>query len=178
MAFQHGFPIGGPFQMPYGYGNMNMAQTNALSPLSTALPGDTQTFFNPGFDATVSWTANSTQADKTSQPFYSYNPNNFQKPRNAHPSFDGMSQTLAPHALDASSDHFNLTSPLSIASDGTATPFTPFNPALDPNFPLDMYKSTMMQSCDSTTGSGTMTPAVDGDWTSFIDNSKWEETVA
>jgi len=109
-------------------------------------------------------------SEKT-QPFYSYNPNAFNKPRNVHPSYDGMSQTLAPGALDTNQDEFNWPTPPSVTTDGVLTPLnTAFNYSLDANFNLDFSKVNMPMASP-----GLMTPG-DKDWANFIDQSSWDES--
>ena len=178
MAFQQGMPIGSNYNVPLNW-NTFMPQ-NMYSPVFSAAPtGDLQTFFSSNYDHSGSSAASAmvnAQQEKPAQPFYSYNPNSFNKTRNIHPSYDGMSQTLAPNALDGAYDPSTFASPLSSVTEGAATPFPP---TYNPTFDLALGGSAMMQHCDSGIGSGAMTPAVaDGEWNYYFDSTKWEDTTA
>jgi len=167
----------GQFSHPMTTGTWSPVHQMSFSPLTTQLPGDAQSFFNAGFMGNASFTPNLMQsAEKTSQPFYSYNPNAFNKPRNVHPSYDGMSQTLAPGALDNKQDEFNWPTPPSASTDTMSTPFTnAFNYSLDTNFNLDLSKASMpLMSPTILQDSGLVTPGENG-WASFIDQSTWDD---
>lgn len=109
---------------------------------------------------------------------YNYNtiPSTLQKPRNFNPSFDGMSATLAPSALDMSPRHQIYNQPGTTIS---------VSPVLSPAYPLaydvgnlDFTKSQMFAGSISGTGSGSVTPAgIDGCWDAFIDDGQWGDNV-
>lgn len=162
------------FSHPLTTGSWSPVHQTSYGPFSTALPGDAQTFFNPGFMGNASFTQNLMPASDKAQPFYSYNPNAFNKLKNVHPSYDGMSQTLAPGALDTNQDEFNWPTP---PTDGVVTPInTAFNYSLDTNFDLFKSSNLSMPSPNIMQDSGLVTPG-DKDWASFIDQSSWEETA-
>ena len=137
-------------------------------------------FFGSGFDPSDPYGFNfcgPTEKMQMQQPFYSYNPNNFNKPRNVHPSYDGMSQTLAPGALDTNPEHYNWGAPLPATTDGLITPFTPtYNYGFDQGFGYDMKHTFAASPPTSMPGSGHITPA-DREWATFIDPASWEETA-
>ena len=108
------------------------------------------------------------------QPYYNFNPGaSMSKQRNWHPSYDGMSATLAPSALDMSPDHLSYTNPSSTSSDSITTP------AFNFNFEgaLGDLKAANLTRSNSTQGSGGVTPAVDGGWDAFINGNSWEENA-
>jgi len=169
----------GQLSHPMTTGTWSPVQQMCFSPFTTQLPGDAQSFFNAGFGGNASFTPNLMQTpEKAAQPFYSYNPNAFNKPKNVHPSYDGMSQTLAPGALDTKQDEFNWPTPPSATTDGTSTPFNnAFNYSLDTNFNLDLSKASMpVTSPAILLDSGLVTPGENG-WASFIDQSTWDEAA-
>jgi len=168
-----------------------------LGPLTTSLPAETQMFLgaNPGgfsmnnvplnplnmnsFFGSVAINEKSQQ-----QPFYSYNPNNYNKGRNMHPSFDGMSQTLAPGALDNTADPINWTTPGSASTLSNESAATPFSSTFTPGFadPMmgnnDMFKLQQQYNMTSpmVQPSGFVTPG-EAEWSAFIDSSNWDEVA-
>lgn len=161
-----------------------------LGLFSNTLPAETQMFLGanvggPAMNELFSKSMAANLSDKSQQPFYSYNPNNFNnnnnnnKGRNMHPSFDGMSQTLAPGALTG--DQFSWSTPQSattMSGDSVSTP--PFNGSFPQTFSLGMsdmnklnqygYQSPMAQP------SGFVTPG-EAEWASFIDASSWDDNT-
>ncbi|KAL9036646.1 MAG: hypothetical protein Q9180_004179 [Flavoplaca navasiana] len=98
------------------------------------------------------------------------------KPRNFHPSYDGMSATLAPSALDMPPQRMgqNIFQQMSMP-----TPNPSFL-SLDGNMPeyaKSFYHNTI--NAPSSHGSGTATPgALDGGWDAFINDNSWAESTA
>jgi len=113
------------------------------------------------------------------QPYFNYNDlnnlnsSNFLKGSNFHPSYDGMSATLAPSALDINLSRVSYPE----ATSGTAesTPVPSFNHAFDGN-PGD-YKGVSFMHPGSSGGSGTVTPGIDGSWDAYIDDNSWTENA-
>lgn len=97
------------------------------------------------------------------------------KSRNFHPSYDGMSATLAPSALDMSPHHFQYNQIPNPASTipGVNPPYLSFDNNL-----LDFSKG-FMPATNSSHGSGTVTPAGfdSGGWDAFINDSSWAENT-
>jgi len=168
-----------------------------MGPLTNTLPAETQMFLgaNPGGFAMNNVPLNTlnmnsffnsgTVDDKSQQqPFYSYNPNNYNKGRNMHPSFDGMSQTLAPGALDNTADPINWTTPGSASTLSNESAATPFSSTFTPGFadPMmgngDMFKLQQQYSMTSPMAqpSGFVTPG-EAEWSAFIDSSSWDEVA-
>lgn len=105
---------------------------------------------------------------------YNYNatPSSMQKPRSFDQSFNGMSATLAPSALDMSPRHQTYSQPPATTSiaPSSSPGFLGFDGAM-PDF-----SKGQIYGCNSSAGSGTVTPAgIDG-WDAFIDNS-WAENA-
>lgn len=146
------------------------------SPFTTALPVEAQMFLGPVLDPNIPFTSMlMAGSESIPQPYYNYNTAaSTMKGHHFHPSFDGMSSTLAPSALDMS-PHFNysgLSSAPSTSSESLATPALTFG--FDASG-ID-FKAHNVTAPGSAHGSGTVTPVVDNGWDSFIDNS-WAENV-
>lgn len=113
------------------------------------------------------------------QPYFNYNDfnnlssSNFLKNPNFHPSYDGMSATLAPSALDISPSRVSYPEIPSATTE--STPALSFNPGFDGN-PGD-YKGVNFIQPGSSTGSGAVTPGIDGSWDAFIDDNSWAENA-
>ena len=148
------------------------------SPFSTSLPTESQMLLGSALDPSDPFSNMlMSGSDRSQQPFYSYNPNPSSKSRStqSHPSYDGMSQTLAPGALDTNLDTHNFSNPPSATTDGVITPFTPgfgFHP--EGNF-MDAFRAPLTRS-NSGQGSGDgITPGLDREWSSLVDGNLWEE---
>jgi len=143
-------------------------QTTSFSPmqqfngLSTALPNEAQMFFSPGFTINDFNGRPSMKHEKPNQqPFYSYNPNGFNRSR-----FEGMNQTLAPSAFEQGT----TTSSTSAATDFQPNFFAPsLNQDFDPIFGEETSPQMFMPS------EGANTP--DHDFSTFINSNAWEETT-
>lgn len=117
----------------------------SLYPLSTGLPLEAQMFFQRGCDSTLSPAPQPAMSDMpVSQPSYHYNPNQLRS-RTTHPSYDGMSQTLAPGALETNLESQNWSASETASIDSASTSYfngftnTPFEEKLggDDRFTLD-----------------------------------------
>lgn len=102
------------------------------------------------------------------QPFYNTIPPAASKPM-YHPSYDGMSATLAPSALDMSPR--NVTNPPPMMSGA--------NPDLSFQLPLDgaggpYHSKSSSSSNGSRSGSGTGTP-LEPSWEVFVNDSSWAD---
>jgi hypothetical protein len=161
------------------------------NPFATTLPAETQMFLgaNPGGNFSnnnnfINPLSSGGNNDKSQQGFYSYNPNNFSKGRNMHPSFDGMSQTLAPGALDSSGFTEQYSTPMSASSmSNDSSLATPFNNLMqnfpDPMMGGDMNKFSQQQynmASPMAQPNGFLTPG-EAEWATFIDSSSWDETA-
>ncbi|KAL9006392.1 MAG: hypothetical protein Q9188_000866 [Gyalolechia gomerana] len=143
-------------------------------PLSTTLPPESQMLLGsalrPG-DPTASTLMGSN--DNLMQSYWAHPPTSGTKSRNFHPSYDGMSATLAPSALDMSPHHlqYNQTH-----STSTVPGVNPSYFSFDTNT-LDFSKG-FMQGRNSSHGSNTVTPGgFDGGWDAFINDSTWAENT-
>ena len=107
--------------------------------------------------------------------FYNSNSAMLAKQRNFHPSYDGMSATLAPSALDMSPAQgmFGNQPPTTSASQGKPG----FQLAFDGSFPDFTKGQQMLGGPNSSNGSGTATPGLDGTWDAFINGDSWTENT-
>lgn len=113
--------------------------------------------------------------DGVMQSYWSTGPTPGAKNRNFHPSYDGMSATLAPSALDMAPHHFNYTQnmPTSTMSSMGNPSFVSFDHGM-----FD-YSKGCFQGSNSSHGSGTATPGgLDGGWDAFINDNPWTENAA
>ena len=150
-------------------------------PFSMSLPAESQMLLgntlDPNDPLTSMFMAGS---ENFAQPFFTYNSfnslgssNMVLKDPNFHPSYDGMSATLAPSALDMSPLHRELNEPVSGTTESTN--ITSFNPNYDAVF--GDYKGVGFVHPGSSAGSGTVTPGVDGSWDAFINDNSWSENA-
>ncbi|KAI4230560.1 MAG: hypothetical protein LQ349_006188 [Xanthoria aureola] len=148
-----------------------------LGPFTTSLPPESQMLLGSALD--VKDPMNSILMggnDGFGQSYWASGFGASSKPRNFHPSFDGMSATLAPSALDMSSQptSHNLFQPLS-SMPTTNPPFMSF----DSNMPEYSKGFYHYNNGPSPHGSGTATPgALDGGWDAFINDNSWAENTS
>ena len=148
------------------------------SPFSTSLPPETQMLLGSALDPNDPMTSMfMAGSENLPQPYnYNFSPPMPQKTRSFQQSFDGMSATLAPSALDMSPRQQSYNQPLKNMPAGSA---------LTPSFQLgfdgsmsEFAKGQMFTSANSSTGSGTATPgAIDGGWDAFINDTSWAENA-
>jgi len=107
--------------------------------------------------------------------YNNFNPANMmlKDPTLLHPSYDGMSATLAPSALSMSPSQ-----PRNIKIESSGADVTPppsFNYGSDAS--LSDYKGINFNVGQSGSGhdSGTATPGLDGGWDAFINDNPWTE---
>ncbi|KAL9000854.1 MAG: hypothetical protein Q9169_000609 [Polycauliona sp. 2 TL-2023] len=97
------------------------------------------------------------------------------KPRNFHPSFDGMSATLAPSALEIPPQPMGHNFLQHTSMPSTNSPFLSFDGNVA-EYPKSCYHHT--NPTPSSHGSGTVTPgALNGGWDAFINDSSWAEST-
>lgn len=144
-----------------------------MGPLSTTLPPESQMLLGSALDPKDSMTPVLMGGSESfMQPYWGPSPTTGTKSRNFHPSYDGMSATLAPSALDMSPHHltYNQNHPASTMSAMTNPSFTSFD-----NGTFDFSKN-FFQGSNSSHGSGTVTPgALDVGWDAFMNDSSWAE---
>ncbi|KAL8674914.1 MAG: hypothetical protein Q9168_000718 [Polycauliona sp. 1 TL-2023] len=115
-------------------------------------------------------------SDGFSQSYWSSGLGASVKPRNFHPSYDGMSATLAPSALDIPTQPMSHQFFQQSSTPSTNPSFLSFDGNVH-EYPKSMYHHT--HNAPSSHGSGTATPgALSGGWEAFINDSSWAENPA
>ncbi|KAL8853987.1 MAG: hypothetical protein Q9221_001110 [Calogaya cf. arnoldii] len=154
----------------------SMYSPQGLGPFTTSLPPESQMLLGSALDTKDHM--NSLLMGGSDGFAQSYWPAGLcasSKPRNFHPSYDGMSATLAPSALDMSSQptNHNLFQPMS----SMPTPNPSFL-SFDGNMPEYSKGFYHYNNGISPHGSGTATPgALDGGWDAFINDNSWAENT-
>ena len=169
-------PQQSPVQQQHPLGGMTGFSN--MSPFTTSLPTEAQMLLGPALDPNDPFTSMlMAGSENLPQP---YNPNTtsstLHKPRSFNQSYEGMSATLAPSALDMSPRHQIYALPTTTIS---------ASPASSPAFQLpydgsfhDFSKSQIYAGGNSASGSGTVTPAgIDGGWDAFINDTSWAENT-
>lgn len=151
----------------------NMFGFQDFSPFTTALPTESQMLLGSALDPndplTSMFMAGSENAPMPN--YYNTTPASLMKQRNFHPSYDGMSATLAPSALDMSPAQGMFSNQPTTTSVSMGKPgFIAF----DGSFP-DYTKGQQMFGRTSSNGSGAATPGLDGTWDAFINDGTWNE---
>ena len=169
-------PQQSPLQHQHPLGGMN-AFSN-MSPFTTSLPTEAQMLLGSALDPNDPFTSMLMDGSQNLPQPYNYNPtpSTLQKPRSFNHSYDGMSATLAPSALDMSPRHQIYAQPSTTMS---------ASPAPSPAFQLpydgsihDFSKSQLYAVGNSASGSGTVTPAgIDGSWDAYINDTSWNENT-
>lgn len=161
-------------QQPY-----SMAGYSNFSPLTTALPMESQMLLGSALDPNDPFSSMlMAGSENMQQPYNFSNPSTLQKPRMPTYPYDGMSATLAPSALDMSPRHQTYNQlPTTMSSAPASTPA--FLSACDGTM-LEFSKGQMLAAGgNSANDSGTVTPGgLDAGWESFINDSSWPETTA
>lgn len=144
----------------------NLSSYADYSPFTTtSLPTETQMMIGSGHGLDPNDPLTSMfMAGSEGFPQPSYNSNQFQfyKVRNTHPSYDAMSATLSPSALDMS------------PHDGTIAPASVSFTTLDGV--NEFSKELTFTRSNSSHGSGTGTPSFSNqDWNNFINQDSWTE---
>lgn len=169
-------PQQSPVQQQHPFGGMNGFSN--MSPFTTSLPTEAQMLLGSALDPNDPFT-NMLMAGSENLPHaYNYNttPSTLQKPRSFNQSYDGMSATLAPSALDMSPRHQIYAQPSTTVSASLASSPAfqlPYDGSLH-----DFSKSHLYGGANSASGSGTVTPAGnDGGWDAFINDTSWTENT-
>ena len=158
-----------------------------MGPFTTSLPPEAQQLLGPGLDPNDPFTSSLMAGSENyiSNPYYPWgnmqgSSKLSQMMPSMHPSYNGMSATLAPSALDSGTDALSATTTTtSPSNDNTTMPSS----GLGFNFSQESKSfnpySTMGFSRDEQgLGSGQVTPA-EGFWDSFVQDGGWtEETTA
>lgn len=133
------------------------------SPLTTTMPPETQMFFgggngfNTGYNASYS---TNNAAKGQSQPFCA---SDLEDNKYSFPYINGMSQTLAPSAME--NEQMSWPTPAS----GSDSEFSNANPfSYGQEFDDDFFTKPLFP------GSSQLTPA-DNDWSSYINTSTWDD---
>ena len=159
-----------PPQQPF------MNAYSSISPLTTALPMESQMLLGSALDPNDPMTSMFMAGSEGMLHPYNYNSTSpsMQKPRSFDQSYNGMSATLAPSALDMSPHHQTYTHPAAaVTTPSVAPPSSPGYLGFDGSMP-DFSKN---QLYPSSTGSGSVTPGgLDGGWDAFIDTN-WAENA-
>lgn len=159
-----------PFSGVNGFSN--------ISPFTTSLPTEAQMLLGSALDPNDPFTSMLMAGSENLPQPYNYNttPSTLQKPRSFNQSYDGMSATLAPSALDMSPSHqIYAQPPTTISASPSSSPAfqLPYDGSLH-----DFSKSQMYAGGNSACGSGTVTPGgIDGGWDAFINDTSWNETT-
>lgn len=142
-----------------------------FGPFTTSLPTESQlmlgSVLDPNDPMTSMFMAGS---ENMIQPFYNSMSPTQMKAHHFHPSYDGMSATLAPSALDISPQNL---SNLPQAGPTSLTP--PFASGLEGGLPE--FKGQSFTRSSSSQGSGTGTPGLDAGWEAFINDNSWAENA-
>ncbi|MCJ1432613.1 hypothetical protein MMC27_001970 [Xylographa pallens] len=150
-----------------------------FSPFTMSLPPESQMLLgstlDPNDPLTTMFMAGS---ESFPQPYFNNNfnlnsTNVLSKQSNFHPSYDGMSATLAPSALHMSPLPTTYNEPASASSE--SAPTSAYSFCLDGN-PGD-YKGISFLQSGSGAASGTVTPGIDSNWDAFIDDNSWAENA-
>lgn len=169
-------PQQSPVQQQHSLGGMN-GYSN-MGPFTTALPTEAQMLLGSALDPNDPFTSMLMAGSENLPQAYNHNttPSTLQKPRSFNQSYEGMSATLAPSALDMSPRHQIYAQPPATISASPAS-----SPAIrlpyDCSF-NDFSKTPMFIGGNSASGSGTVTPAgLDGGWDAFINDTSWAEST-
>lgn len=159
-----------------------------MGPFTTSLPPESQQLLQGALDPNDPMTAvlMAGSDNYISNPYYPWGDMQSsgkpgQMAPSMHPSYHGMSATLAPSALENGPEPLSSTTVTSGASgDATSAPSS----GLDFNFSQEstlkgytQYSATGFKREDSASGlaSGQVTPAADGFWDSFVQDGGWAD---
>lgn len=143
------------------------SQSFNISPLTTAMPPETQMFFGGGNGFNTSYDMPPFGNSKVQPPMFDpYSDNVY-----PYPFMNGMSQTLAPSTMDKAQEQMNWASPTSASADSGYYSTTGFPYGTD-GMDNDAYSKMSMP--EQGHASGQLTPA-DHDWASLINTSSWSD---
>lgn len=159
-----------------------------MGPFTTSLPPESQQLLQGALDPNDPMTAVLMAGSQNymSDPYYAWeNMSNMSKPGHSttsiHPSYNGLSATLAPAALNNSNDAMSATTATSgVDHDDTSAPSAglDFNFSQESHFKgVGRYSTPGLARENSTQGlpSGQVTPAGEGFWDSFVQDGGWNE---
>ncbi len=121
--------------------------------------------FDPSDPLTAMFMAGS---EHFAQPFYSTQQAPIPKSSTPHPSYDSMSATLSPSALEVSLEDAIVAPPVT-----SVAPASSF--AVNSDGGADFVKGQSFTRSNSSHGSGTATPGNDGNWDLFINSESWND---
>jgi hypothetical protein len=159
-----------------------------MGPFTTSLPPEAQQLLGPGLDPNDPFTSvlMAGSENYTSSPYYPWG--NMQSSGKLgqiaptiHPSYNGMSATLAPSALDAGADALSATTVTTLPSpDNNSAPsfglgfnFSQESKGFNPYSTAGLGHDETNQGL----GSGQVTPG-EGFWDSFVQDGGWTEEAA
>lgn len=169
-------PQQSPVQQQHPAGGMNGLSN--IGPFSTSLPTEAQMLLGSALDPNDPFTTMLMAGSENLPQSYSYNatPSTLQKPRSFNQSYDGMSATLAPSALDMSPRYQIYAQPSTTIS-ASPVSSSAFHYPYDCSLP-EYSKGQVYTGGNSAAGSGTATPAgIDGSWDAFINDTSWCENT-
>ena len=193
-----------PCQMNAGYGlNPN---PYGFGPYNPALPTESQLLVGSALNSTDPFTAAllAGSSSSLSVPFYSYNPPNTSnsaststtgqaKLKDLHPTYDSLTQTLAPSALEitptagAKMTPMTKATTLPLKGEVLASPVPTAETSLGPDVGFEELFGGISQEVrkfDAGQGTGGLeggscTPGTERDlWSNFIDGTAWDEAVS
>ncbi|MCJ1399299.1 hypothetical protein MMC11_002501 [Xylographa trunciseda] len=150
-----------------------------FSPFTMSLPPESQMLLGSTLDPNDPLTSMfMAGSENFAQPYFNNNfnlnaTNVLSKQSNFHPSYDGMSATLAPSALHMSPLSATYNEPTSTSSE--SGPTSTYSFGLDGS--LGDYKGVGFMQGGSGAASGTVTPGIDSSWDAFIDDNSWAENA-
>ena len=169
-------PQQSPVHQQHPFGGINAY--SSMSPFTTSLPTEAQMLLGSALDPNDAFTSMMMAGSESLPQAYTYNttPSSLQKPRSFAQSYDGMSATLAPSALDMLPRHQISAQPTTTVA-ASPLPSTAYHLPYD-NSISDFSKSQLYAGGNSAAGSGTVTPlGIDGGWDAFINDTSWSENT-
>lgn len=151
----------------------SMYSPHELGPLSATLPPESQQLLASALDPKDPMSSMLMGGhDNFTQSYWAPSFVSPMKTRNFHPSYNGMSATLAPSALDIPPQPYDFNHSQSASS-------LPMNNQSFVTFDGSMpdFSKAFFHDSNSSHGSGTATPGLDGGWDAFIDHTSWENTT-
>ncbi|KAL9585958.1 MAG: hypothetical protein Q9212_001224 [Teloschistes hypoglaucus] len=151
----------------------SMYSPHELGPLSATLPPESQQLLASALDSKDPMSSMLMGGhDNFTQSYWAPSFVSPLKTRKFHPSYNGMSATLAPSALDIPPQPYDFNQSQSASSfPMNNQSFVPFEGSM-PDFSKAFFHDS-----NSSHGSGTATPGLDGGWDAFIDHTSWENTA-
>lgn len=149
-------------------------------PLTMSLPRESQMLLGSTLDPNDPLTSMlMAGSENLAQPYFGKNfnintTNLLSKENSFHPSYDGMSATLAPSALNMSPPKVSSSESYSAMPELMTIPSYNFNFESNTG---DFKGVGGYLQCGSGNVSGTVTPGIDGSWDAFINENSWAENA-